>query len=276
MFDQSINGTSANGNVNAILMKDGTERLLEWYDSPLRDADGRNIGLLCAGIDVTVRHRLEKEVINNVEEERRRIATDLHDGLGSLLVGISLRAELLTNNCSTSTVPPSSKPAELTKLIRDAIDQVSSIAQGLYPLGNDPEDLMSHLSNLIHHRNPETTSECRFECRYPVLIDDPKVANHLYRIAQEAFNNAIKYSNAHYITVSLFAEEGQVVLEILDDGEGIDPGKLKKKGLGLHVMNYRANAICATLVIEPRYERGIRVLCTVPPNPVEPCYEATF
>ena len=264
VFNQAIGGTPTIGNVNAILMKDGTERLFEWHDSFLMDTDGTEIGLLCAGTDVTVRRQLEQEVVNIEEEERQRMATDLHDGLGSLLVGISLRADLLTKACSTCPLPQSDEPAELTKLIRDAVGQASSIARGLYPLGSDPEDLMDHLANLIHQRNAETTSECGFECPHPVLINDPKVANHLYRIAQEAFNNAIKYSRAEHITVSLSAGNDRVVLEILDDGEGFDPAKLNTKSLGLHVMKYRANVISASLVIERRHKRGIRVLCTVP------------
>ena len=267
VFEQAIMGAATNTNFNAVLMKDGSERLIEWNNSPLTDADGTNIGLLCAGIDVTERQRLEQQVVNASEEERRRIARDLHDGLGSLLTGIGLRAELLASECSNCMLPQAGKSTEIAQLIRDAIKQTSGIARGLYPLGSDPEDLMSHLANLIQRRNAETTAECSFELGSPVLIEDPHLANHLYRIAQEAFNNAIKYSRAEHITVSLAEEKDHVVLQILDDGKGFDPPPPRAKGLGLHVMKYRAHAIDAHLFIERRGKRGMRVLCSVPINP---------
>jgi len=84
---------------------------------------------------------------------------------------------------------------------------------------------------------------CRFECGTPVLIYDDAVATHLYHVAQESVNNAIKHGHAHNILIRLTEENGRGTLLINDDGSGIAENRGNSQGMGLHIMNYRAGMI---------------------------------
>jgi signal transduction histidine kinase len=102
-------------------------------------------------------------------------------------------------------------------------------------------------------------ARCRFECPEPVMVDNPFIAGHLYRIAQEAVNNATKHAGASQITIRLESKAGSLLLEVSDDGKGL-PKKLS--GVGLGVMQHRAKLIGGELQIASK--RGVKVTCRVP------------
>jgi two-component system sensor histidine kinase UhpB len=85
----------------------------------------------------------------------------------------------------------------------------------------------------------------------------------LYRIAQEAVTNAVKHSGAKAIMISLDRSSTHICVSVQDDGKGFDPGK-RRKGLGIHMMRYRANALAGELTIEPRKNGGMDVTCKIP------------
>ena len=90
------------------------------------------------------------------------------------------------------------------------------------------------------------------------------MAGHLYRIAQEAVNNALKHGRPATIEIELARGKGALRLRIADDGLGLPKTKKPAEGMGLEVMQHRANVINAALVIESRPGRGVSVICTVP------------
>jgi two-component system CheB/CheR fusion protein len=102
------------------------------------------------------------------------------------------------------------------------------------------------------------------DCPQPVLVRDNTVATHLYRIAQEAVNNAIKHSRAGSILIELKTENNRIELKISDDGIGIPISRSPSGGMGLHIMNYRAQAIGGTLTIERAPGHGTIVSCSAP------------
>ena len=108
------------------------------------------------------------------------------------------------------------------------------------------------------HRVP-----CRFTERVTVPITGEILVTSLFRIAQEAVNNAVKHAAATRITVTLTADDEQIALSIEDDGTGFQPALAPGPGLGLHLMNYRARMLGAALHIEPRPGGGTVVNCTV-------------
>jgi signal transduction histidine kinase len=105
---------------------------------------------------------------------------------------------------------------------------------------------------------------CRFQCETPVLIHDDTVATHLYHIAQEAVNNAIKHGEPRKVMIQLTAEEGRGRLLIKDDGNGITENSAHTQGMGLHIMNYRAGVIGGVLEARRDTPRGTVVTCTFP------------
>jgi len=105
---------------------------------------------------------------------------------------------------------------------------------------------------------------CAFECRDPVLIHDETVADHLYYIANEAVNNAIKHGKAGHIAIRLLTRTAGGILQIEDDGLGFERTSVSQSGLGLRIMNYRANMIGASLVIQSIPAEGTLVSCWFP------------
>ena len=91
---------------------------------------------------------------------------------------------------------------------------------------------------------------CRFQCLTPVLIHDDAVATHLYYIAREAVNNAIKHGHARQIFIRLAADDHQGALTIQDDGCGIGRLAPGNKGMGLHLMSYRARMVGGSLEVQ--------------------------
>jgi signal transduction histidine kinase len=105
---------------------------------------------------------------------------------------------------------------------------------------------------------------CEFVCAAPVLVEDDAVAMHLYRIAQEAVNNAVKHSGCSRVVVELAAGEAGIVMTVTDDGGGIDEGRRHPQGMGLHMMKHRADLISASLEIRGGPAGGTVVCCSLP------------
>jgi signal transduction histidine kinase len=105
---------------------------------------------------------------------------------------------------------------------------------------------------------------CTFLCVEPVLIHDDAVATHLYHITQEAVNNAIKHGKARHIVIALGASGGRGALTISDSGSGIQKVSTNSKGMGLHIMNYRAKMIGGVLDVKSGKPHGTVVSCLFP------------
>jgi len=106
--------------------------------------------------------------------------------------------------------------------------------------------------------------KCHFQCEEAVFVHDYNKATHLYHIAQEAVNNAIKHGDARAIVIRLFAGSSRGTLMIKDDGHGIPEASGKSSGMGLHIMNYRAGMIGGTLEIRRDGAHGTVIACHFP------------
>jgi PAS domain S-box-containing protein len=244
--------------------KDGS-----YYDVEiaLQLADYRGTSCIVAiALDTTRRKELEQEVIRASEEERQRIAHDLHDDLGSLLTGLKLHIESVCCSLAVKLGEPFDGCELILDQVRAAITRTREIARGLRPVGTDPEDLMGCFHGMAERTELSTGIRCRFECPAPVLIGDPHVANHLFRIAQEAVNNAIKHSGGSSVVISLNETAAAIELSVTDDGKGFDR-ETEQGGLGRHIMNYRAEALKGSLRIAGTPSGGTRVACRVPCGP---------
>ncbi|MFM7749643.1 MAG: sensor histidine kinase, partial [Opitutaceae bacterium] len=106
---------------------------------------------------------------------------------------------------------------------------------------------------------------CTFDCARPVVVHDPFTAGHLYRIAQEAVNNAVKHARARHVIIRLEETGGRLQLTVKDDGNGLPSGRVTRaEGIGLRVMRHRANVIGAQLAIDSRRGEGVAVRCSLP------------
>jgi signal transduction histidine kinase len=138
------------------------------------------------------------------------------------------------------------------------------LTKGLFPVEVDSEGLMAALAELAETVSAQSGKQCMFRCQQTVEVTGNDVATHLFRIAQEATNNAIRHSSAERITISLRVGEGCLVLEIRDDGIGIRPPAVRgSDGIGLRIMRYRANVLGGTLTIAAPVGGGTLVTCKV-------------
>ena len=206
--------------------------------------------------------RLEHEVLAAGERERQGIGADLHDGLGQLLTAVGLMCTALKEDTAVTQPAVSQSLGQMSGLLREAVAQTRYLARGLVPVGGEADALQTGLTELAARTNGLGKVRCQFECRDPVLLEDSAVTGHLYRIAQEAVNNALKHSRAGRITVRLAQNSSQLSLEVKDDGVGLPAAR--SGGVGLGLMHHRASVIGAKLEITSGPKGGVTVVCQLP------------
>ncbi len=206
------------------------------------------------------RRGLEEELLNISSREQRHIGQDLHDGLCQQLVGIEFRNSVLVQQLHN--VPTAqAEAAKIGESIRDVTRQARSLARGLSPVQIEANGLMAALDALTANAAKLFCLSCSFECPRPVLVENPTVATHLYRIAQEAIGNAIKHAQAKSIVLSLKQSDGELTLAIKDNGHGFAKGSGVMEGMGLRIMEYRADMIGAMLRVDSTIGKGTTVAC---------------
>ena len=208
--------------------------------------------------------RLERELLEAGERERRRIGSDLHDGLGQHLTGTSLAAQYLRRQLQRSGLPQVRQADELISLIEDGIALSHKLAKGLQPVDMSASGLMQALQDFAVSASDLLKVSCRFRCDAPVLLPDVGTAEQLYRIAQEATSNAVKHGRAGNVVISLESDDQGVVLRIVDDGSGFDPASVPEGRMGLRLMARRAGVVGAYFDIESRPGVGTTVSCRLP------------
>lgn len=210
------------------------------------------------------RKKVEREILDICEREQQRIGQDLHDSLGQRLTAVTYVAKLLHKKLVEKNWPEAGEAAEVLKSISDAIDQVRGLAKGLYPVELKTSGLIPALQQLASNMEFSYSIPCAVEANQDISIDDEVVAIQLYRIAQEAVHNAIKHARPKRVWIQVSLGNGKASLSVNDDGKGF-PEKLEgKKGMGLHIMRYRAGMIGADVQIRRREEGGTAVACDFP------------
>jgi two-component system, LuxR family, sensor kinase FixL len=212
--------------------------------------------------DITERKRLEKEILEISNREQQRIGQDLHDGLCQELAGIELMCQVQQQKLASRSKAEAERVAEIARHVRQAISHTRDLARGLSPVELQAEGLMSALQELAVNVEKMFRIECRYECERPVLIHNSSAATHLYRIAQEAINNAVKHGKAKMVVVSLESNGNQAALTVVDDGIGFPKELRQNTGMGLRIMKYRADMIGGALELRRANGRGTVVACT--------------
>jgi two-component system sensor kinase FixL len=202
--------------------------------------------------------QLQREILEVPVSEQRRIGQELHDGLGQQLTGLGLLATSLLNKASK---PEHELAAKLARGLQEAISQVRALSRGLMPVDIDAGGFTSSLEILVDEIRFNSNLAIALNLREPVRILDNSSALHLYRIAQEALNNAIKHSGASRIEITLGLENGLGFLSIRDNGSGFDMLQQRQSGLGLRIMQHRCNLIDAELEIDTSPGQGTEVKC---------------
>ena len=191
-------------------------------------------------------------------QERERLARELHDSVSQTLYSASLIAEATPRIWERDPAEGRRRLDEMRRIMRGAMAQMRTLLLELRPVSlakGNLGDLLRQLAESIGgHEDSPVRVEIDGDCELPV---DAKVA--LYRIAQEAMNNAVKHAGGGPVGLSLSCRNGRVELSIRDEGRGFEPEKVPAGGLGLGIMRERAETSGATFAIESRQGQGTRV-----------------
>ena len=231
--------------------------------APWRDARQEIVGVIVAVRDITERKRLENEILAISEREQRKFGYDLHDGLGQRLTALEMLSHSLAEDLCGQPPALARQAVRLNHELRETVTQARLISHSLAPVPLEGDGLMRGLAELAASTSRLAGVTCRFRGEPPVLIQDVTTATHLYRIAQEAVNNALKHGQARKIDITLTEQADGVELRVENNGRAIPPAHAPNGGLGLNVMRYRAEMIGAILSIQPGFRKGACITCVL-------------
>jgi signal transduction histidine kinase len=213
--------------------------------------------------EIAERKRLEHELLDISERERRRLGYDLHDGLCQHLAGTAIAIQVLREKLLRQGLPEATEAGKAVELVQEGIDLSHRLAKNLQPVELRAGGLMQALQEFASATGDLFKVTCRFECDSPVIVPDSVVADHLYRIAQEAVGNAIKHGRARNIVISLDINEEGTNLLVQDDGVGLPEPLPASEGMGLRIMAQRAKSIGALFDIRSA-GHGTIIACLLP------------
>jgi PAS domain S-box-containing protein len=254
---------------NRYACKDGSYRWLEWIARFVVDRGE----IYATARDVTDRKRFEREILEIPDREQERLGRELHDGLCQTLAGISALSSTLSRKLARLGAPASiadgqtaaaDAAAEITWLLNEAIGEARDMARGLGAVGLSEGGLETALETLALDIRHLSRASCTFACDRPLGRLDREAERHLFRIAQEAVNNAVAHGKAKRIEIRLGAKGGEGLLTILDNGVGLPKRPCPTGGIGLHNMAYRARLIGGRIEVRRRSRGGTTVLCAFP------------
>ncbi|MHC4625018.1 MAG: PAS domain-containing sensor histidine kinase, partial [Planctomycetota bacterium] len=215
--------------------------------------------------EIEQRKRLESQILNVSEREQRRIGRELHDSIGQQLTGIAFMTKVLEQKLACKSISEAHEVAEIAKLVNEATDQARGLAKGLHPVDLDADSLMSALAELAANTEHLFGIRCTFKCEQPVLVDDAETAVSLYRIAQEAVTNAVKHGKTEDIRLNLDWGHDKCHLRIANDGLDFpEEARVAGSGMGLQIMNHRAEMIGGSLDVQKGARGGTVVTCVFP------------
>jgi len=215
--------------------------------------------------EIEQRKKLERQILNISEQEQRRIGQELHDSLGQQLTGISFMTQVLQKKLASKNIQEAGAVEEISKLVSEATNQARGLARGLHPVDLDPDSLLSSLAELASNTENLFGIKCTFGCDGPLNISKNETIVHLYRIAQEAVNNAIKHGNTQNIKIQIAHSDNNAVMTIENDGKDFPKNYgTHSPGIGLQIMNHRVDLINGKLKISKGSKEGTIVTCTFP------------
>ncbi|MCP3715132.1 MASE1 domain-containing protein [Paraburkholderia sp. CNPSo 3281] len=211
------------------------------------------------------RRLLEGELIQIGDQQQKLIGQELHDGLGQHLTSLGLYCAALNQKLQTQGHPAAADAAIVVGLVKQASLMTRRIAHGLDPVAMEYGGLADALHALAETAGALNGVDCKLRIAPDVDLLDPLLQINLYRAAQEAVNNALKYCHGHRIWIDLERAGGLQTLSISDDGVGIGPEEMERAaGLGLHNLRHRASLLGGSCTVTRNGLGGTTVAISYP------------
>lgn len=211
------------------------------------------------------RQQVQRELLDLSASERSAMGRELHDQLGQHLVGTAMAAQVLAHRLQARDEHAAREARKIADLVEQGIAQARQLAHGLLLERIDPERLKSELEELcagLRQQFPKV--ECVARVETPERLRNAAMAAQIFRIAQEALRNACRHSGAGRVELTLRPEGDDLVILVEDDGRGLPPEAERSGGMGLRIMQHRAEHLGSNLTITAQRARGTRVMCRVP------------
>jgi PAS domain S-box-containing protein len=240
------------------ITKDGRVLTCEWYNTLLADVDGKGQRVAALALDVTARQRAINELLTVQEEERSRIARDLHDHVGQLLTGLNLGLSALLEKNDPQ------KLADLKALASTILEDVRRISRDLRPALLDELGLESAIKRFVRELVPRNSLNVDILIRVPESLErDTAIV--IYRVTQEALTNVVRHAKATHASVVVTTSDDGVHLIVEDNGVGFDPGSIAaSEHVGLSSMRERVELIGGIFTVESFPEKGTTISAKLP------------
>jgi PAS domain S-box-containing protein len=217
--------------------------------------------------EIERRKGLEGDILAISDREQQRLGQELHDGLCQHLTAVAFMARSVALRLRNHRVIEVSDIEKIAELVNNAAADTRNLSRALHRVDVDAPGLVNALRDLVDREIWKIP--CRLEIRPSFHIEDDAAAAQLYRIAREAVINANKHAQAREIVVKLERSRQGIVLRVVDDGVGFSNEPKLKRGLGFHIMKYRAQVTGGRLEIDCPKQGGTCVSCYLP-NGIRP------
>ncbi len=220
-------------------------------------------GLTLTVRDISEQRRLERDILHAVNRERTTLAGSFHDGLGQELSGVAMLLHSLTSSSSLDPVQVRAQVQAIVPHMSGAVRAARELAQGLSPTYVVRGSLRDALNGLATSRDERPSVDVEVDPDLDDSILDELAADHVFRIAHEAVQNAIRHADCSYIEVQLGERAEHMELSILDDGIGYRASESSIGSIGVRFMEHRARVMGGTFAIGRRANGGTRVAVSV-------------
>ncbi len=212
---------------------------------------------------------LLKRVVRAQEEERRRVARDLHDGVGQTLSGLAAGLAALESRLQGHDEPAHKQIENMKTYAMQSVEELHRVITDLRPSLLDELGLVAALRSYVRHYAETLPITVNVEIDGPSRRLPPEIETVLFRIAQEALTNVVRHARANGATIRLTTNERQVVLAVEDDGIGFNPTATfaasgNSRPWGLLGMQERADLVGGSVDIQSQAWKGSRVTVTIP------------
>ncbi len=219
-------------------------------------------------LDITEQRKAEDRIIGSIiegsENERRRIAKELHDGFGQYLAAASMNLESTYDEIKEISGRPFEQYKKGLKLLDDAIAESRRMSQNLLPKAIEDFGLSLAIESLLDDLNESTAFEITYSDNIAEMSLPENIELNMYRIIQEGVNNAIRHSNCNRLSIQLTADGNSLSCTIEDNGSGFEAGEEKVRGLGLQNIRNRVKSMAGELEISSRLGKGTLISVIVP------------